>query len=67
MFEEGLGNQEPKVRGTLWAAHNGVTQLVDHETSYRDRWQRLASLWFDEGERTKHRAFDQAAIIVTAA
>lgn len=55
------------MRGTLWAAHNGVTQLVDHETSYRDRWQRLASLWFDEGERTKHRAFDQAAIIVTAA
>jgi hypothetical protein len=67
LFEKGRGNQEPKVRGTLWAAYNGVTELVDHHMNYRNRWQRLDSLWFGEGERTKHRAFDQANIIVTTA
>ena len=67
LFEEGKGNQDPQVRGTLWAAYNGVTELVDHHLNYRSRWQRLDSLWFGEGERTKHRAFDQAAIIVTTA
>ena len=62
LFEKGKGNQQLKVRGSLWAAYNGVTELVDHHMNYRNRWQRLDSLWFGEGERTKHRAFDQASI-----
>jgi phage/plasmid-like protein (TIGR03299 family) len=63
LFENGKGNPEPKVSGTLWAAYNGVPELVDHHMNYRNRWQRLDSLWFGEGERTKHRAFDQAIAI----
>ena len=67
LFEEGKGNEKTKVRGSLWAAYNGITELVDHHMNYRDRWQRLDSLWFGEGERTKQRAFDEAALIVTTA
>jgi len=37
---------------------------LDH---YRDPWRRLDSLWFGEGERIKHRAFDEAATLVTTA
>ena len=37
-----------------------VAQMVDHHWGYRDRWHRLNSLWFGEGERIKHRAFDEA-------
>ncbi len=67
LFEEGKGNQEINVRGSLWAAYNGVTELVDYHMNYRNRWQRLDSLWFGEGERVKHRAFDEAVAIVTTA
>jgi phage/plasmid-like protein (TIGR03299 family) len=67
LFEEGKGNQNSKVRHSLWVAYNGITELVDHHMNYRDRWQRLDSLWFGEGERTKQRAFDEAALIVITA
>jgi phage/plasmid-like protein (TIGR03299 family) len=30
LFVEGTGNDRPGVRGTLWAAYNGVTELADH-------------------------------------
>ena len=60
LFVEGKGNDQSVIKGTLWAAYNGVTEMVDHHWGYRDRWQRLNSLWFGEGERIKLRAFDQA-------
>jgi len=36
---------------------------MDHHMNYWDRWQRLDSLWFGEGERTKRRAFDRVIAI----
>lgn len=30
LFRNGRGNQEKRVAGTLWAAYNAVTELVDH-------------------------------------
>ena len=30
LFEHGAGNDAPGVAGTLWAAYNAVTELVDH-------------------------------------
>ena len=30
LFRHGKGNQEKGIAGTLWAAYNGVTELVDH-------------------------------------
>lgn len=29
-FDQGEGNRFPPVQGTLWAAYNGVTELIDH-------------------------------------
>jgi phage/plasmid-like protein (TIGR03299 family) len=60
LFEEGKGNEEPGIRGTLWAAYNGVTEVVDHHGSFQSPWQRMNSICFGEGERVKHRAFNQA-------
>jgi len=33
LFEAGAGNDRQPVRGTLWAAYNGVTELVDHDAA----------------------------------
>ena len=33
LFETGTGNDAAGVRGTLWAAYNGVTQFIDHHSS----------------------------------
>jgi phage/plasmid-like protein (TIGR03299 family) len=35
LFENGRGNSQPNVKGTLWAAYNGVTELVDHHWGLR--------------------------------
>lgn len=60
LFAEGRGNTETPIRGTLWAAYNGVTELVDHYFAYQDRWQRLESVCLGDGHRIKQRAFDVA-------
>ncbi len=57
LFEEGRGNKEPGVRGTLWAAYNGVTEYVDHAMTYRDDDRRLDAIWFGNGYLTKARAY----------
>jgi phage/plasmid-like protein (TIGR03299 family) len=62
---EGRGNQLPATEGTLWAACNGITELVDHYPSYHDSpWHRLESVCLGEGHRTKRRAFDVALDIL---
>jgi phage/plasmid-like protein (TIGR03299 family) len=63
-FEQGVGNQELRVRGTLWAAYNGVTEYVDHQGRYQSPDNRLASVWFGEGQRIKSRAFVAAMQMV---
>ena len=30
LFHEGIGNNDPAIRVTLWAAYNGITEYVDH-------------------------------------
>jgi phage/plasmid-like protein (TIGR03299 family) len=60
LSEEGKGNREAPVRGTLWAAFNGVTEMVDHHLAYRSPSHWLDSILFGEGERIKSRAFDEA-------
>lgn len=70
-FARGKGNNEPAVKGTLWAAYNGVTEFVDH----CDRRQnpvvgpdpkRLQSVWFGEGYQAKARAYASAEEMVPA-
>ena len=60
LFGEGIGNSMPGVRGTVWAAYNGITQWVDRE-SYTNRLKNpLKSIWFGQGRLLKEKAFSQA-------
>lgn len=66
LFEAGDGNAVPGVRGTLWAAYNGVTQWVDRESYTSRNKEPLNTIWFGQGERFKRRAFDVATQIASA-
>jgi phage/plasmid-like protein (TIGR03299 family) len=57
LFDQGKGNNVAGVRGTLWAAYNGVTELVDHRETKQTDDRRLDAMWFGEGYSTKARAF----------
>ena len=57
LFEAGLGNRAAGVRGTLWAAYNGVAEYVDHAVTYRDGDRRLDAIWFGSGYLSKARAY----------
>jgi hypothetical protein len=49
------------VKGTLWAAYNGVAEYVDYGKfagAAADR--RLTAMWFGEGYSIKARAFGAA-------
>jgi phage/plasmid-like protein (TIGR03299 family) len=59
-FESGVGNREPGVTGTLWAAYNGVTELVDHRDMRVGANRRLQNVWFGTGYSIKARAFNVA-------
>ncbi len=68
---EGKGNDVEGVRGTLWAAYNGVTEYLDHLwgkfKGEGDRARRLNSLWFGRGHQMKSRAYTQAVAMLSAA
>lgn len=53
------------IRGTLWAAYNGVTGLVDHQSTFKSPWQRMNNICFGEGEGLKHRTLDRAVALVS--
>jgi len=56
-FHNGKGNQADGIRGTLWAAYNGVAELIDHRGSGLNAERRLKSAWFGQGYLTKARAY----------
>lgn len=56
-FSNGRGNQMKGVRGTLWAAYNGVTEFIDYHQTKQTAERRLDSIWFGSGYLTKARAF----------
>lgn len=61
LFTDGMGNRNPAIEGTLWAAYNAVTELIDHKY-----WQRrhpkdlLRDIWLGEGSKIKVRAYREA-------
>jgi phage/plasmid-like protein (TIGR03299 family) len=59
-FTNGKGNGQERVKGTLWAAYNGVTELVDHQQTQQTPERRLDSMWFGTGYGIKARAFSVA-------
>jgi phage/plasmid-like protein (TIGR03299 family) len=66
LFTMGRGNEMSGVRGTLWAAYNGVAELVDHSSEGPSRGSRLESIWFGSGYLTKARAYRIAIDRATA-
>jgi phage/plasmid-like protein (TIGR03299 family) len=66
LFETGIGNSLPEVRGSLWAAYNAVTQWVDRESYTARNKEPLKSIWFGEGAGIKQRAFDNAKELISA-
>ena len=65
LFEEGRGQDNKLVRGTLWASYNAVTEFVDHQRG-RDG-TRLQMAWYGEGNRIKRRALSVATEMARAA
>lgn len=57
LFDSGRGNIAPKVRGTLWAAYNGVAEFVDYAITHRNANRRLDAVWFGSGYLSKARAY----------
>jgi len=60
LFEKGKGNDHKAIRGTLWAAYNGVVELIDHHWTYSSLWHRMESTCFGENERVKQLALKTA-------
>jgi len=62
-FEEGRGNDRPGVRGTLWAAYNGVAEYIDHCVRRgQSHLRHLDRIWFGEGYSIKVRAYRAATL-----
>jgi phage/plasmid-like protein (TIGR03299 family) len=53
--------QNPKIKGTAWAAYNAISQYTDHVREYRGKDQadaRLNGVWLGGGAAIKDRAWD---------
>ena len=59
LFETGLGNDLKDVRGTMWAAYNGITELLTHEVK-DNADSRLDNLWFGAGKNMNAHAMKVA-------
>jgi len=59
-FDQGKGNQIRGVKGTLWAAYNGVTEFIDHRDIKFSADRHLQYMWFGRGYSIKSWAFNAA-------
>lgn len=72
LFEEGIGHDDPAIKGTSWTAFNAVTEYIDHHRSTRGKddsdraSRRLDSIWFGSGTNLKAKAWDLALQMVTS-
>ena len=67
LFVEGAGQDNPKVRGTLWAGYNAVTEYLSYNDQNRkkpDADGNLVSLWFGHNAKLNERAFEVATSMV---
>lgn len=67
LFDQGTGNRQQGVAGTLWAAYNGVTELIDHRITKQTQENKLNSIWFGDGYLIKARAYRFAGDFLKAA
>jgi phage/plasmid-like protein (TIGR03299 family) len=68
LFQNGKGTEFSKVRGTMWAAYNAVTEFVDHSPARsKDEAigssQRLKNNWFGQGADLKAHALIEALAV----
>jgi phage/plasmid-like protein (TIGR03299 family) len=64
-FKTGKGNDQDQIKGTLWAAYNGVTEYIDYHKKLRNTTDRTNYLLFGEGSAIKERALNVARELVT--
>jgi len=68
LFENGMGNDQPGIKHTVYAAYNAATELIDHHRTVKganaDPTKKLSSIWFGSGADFKARAFDEALVYV---
>lgn len=66
LFEYGMGNNMPGVRGTLWAAYNAVVEYNQYEkgNSNTTEEDRLHNVWFGQSKRINERALTKALAMV---
>jgi len=60
LFTKGKGNDLKGVAGSLWAAYNGITEMIDHGRNRRTPEQHLEHIWFGGGCNVKIRAYEVA-------
>lgn len=59
LCEAGRGNDLPSVRGTYWAAYNGVSEYLGYQRG-RNQQSRLDSLWFGDSAGLNRHALETA-------
>jgi len=69
---ENTTNTLPGVRGTAWAAYNGISEWADHQRDFRGKTDqdkaesRLNSVWFGASNALKQRAYQSALDLATS-
>jgi phage/plasmid-like protein (TIGR03299 family) len=66
LAEGGVGNNIPSIRGSYWAAYNGVTEYLTHQQG-RSESNRLNSLWFGQNANINRHALDTAVEMAMSA
>jgi hypothetical protein len=64
LAEKGRGNDNVAVRGTLWAAYNGLTEYLGTEYG-RNQENRLDALWFGQNSTLSQKALEVALIMAS--
>jgi len=59
LTEEGRGNDLPSVRGSLWAAYNGVSEWLTYNRGHSED-SRINSLWFGDSANINRHALEVA-------
>jgi phage/plasmid-like protein (TIGR03299 family) len=65
LFENGIGNDMPEIKGTLWAAYNAVTEYLQYKRG-DDVGSRLDSLWFGQGAQLNKKALETALVMAAS-
>jgi phage/plasmid-like protein (TIGR03299 family) len=64
-FEGGMGNNMACIKGTLWAAYNGITEYIDHRRELNKATDKLNYIWFGVGNSFKVKAYNEAARLIS--